>query len=69
MTLLILILIAIPVCILTILLWIFNDYQKYKKQNCSLLLLFLVLAATMQVLSTDNPQFFNTSNFIITQSY
>lgn len=69
MTLLILILIAIPVCILTILLWIFNDYQKYKKQNCSLLLLFLVLAATMQVLSTDNPQFFNTSDFIITQSY
>ncbi|RGX77858.1 hypothetical protein DXA68_14035 [Bacteroides stercorirosoris] len=69
MTLLILILIAIPVCILTILLWIFNDYQKYKKQNCSLLLLFLVLPATMQVLSTDNPQFFNTSNFIITQSY
>ncbi len=69
MTLLILILIAIPVCILTILLWIFNDYQKYKKQNCSLLLLFLVLTATMQVLSTDNPQFFNTSNFIITQSY
>jgi hypothetical protein len=55
MTLLILILIAIPVCILTILLWIFNDYQKYKKQNCSLLLLFLVLPATMQVLSTDNP--------------
>lgn len=69
MTLLILILIAIPVCILTILLWIFNDYQKYKKQNCSLLLLFLVLPATMQVLSTNNPQFFNTSNFIITQSY
>lgn len=69
MTLLILILIAIPVCILTILLWIFNDYQRYKKQNCSLLLLFLVLPATMQVLSTDNPQFFNTSDFIITQSY
>ncbi len=34
MTLLILILIAIPVCILTILLWIYNDYKKYKRQNC-----------------------------------
>lgn len=41
MTLLILILIAIPVCILTILLWIYNDYKKYKRQNCFLILLFL----------------------------
>ena len=40
MTLLILILIAIPVCILTILLWIYNDYKKYKRQNCFLILLF-----------------------------
>lgn len=64
-----LILIAIPVCILTILLWIFNDYQKYKRQNCSLLLLFLVLPATMEALSADKLQFFNTSNYIITQSY
>ena len=31
MTLLILILIAIPICILIILLWIYNDYRKYKK--------------------------------------
>ena len=43
MTLLILILIAIPVCILTILLWIYNDYKKYKRQNCFLILLFLAL--------------------------
>ena len=46
MTLLILILIAIPVCILTILLWIYNDYKKYKRQNCFLILLFLALPAT-----------------------
>ncbi len=41
MTLLILILIAIPICILIILLWIYNDYRKYKKQQSFLLLLFL----------------------------
>lgn len=46
MTFLIFILIAIPVCILTILLWIYNDYRKYKQQNCFLLLLFLALPAT-----------------------
>lgn len=46
MTILILILIAIPVCILTILLWLYNDYRKYKRQNCFLFLLFLALPAT-----------------------
>lgn len=53
MTLLILILIAIPVCILTILLWIYNDYKKYKRQNCFLILLFLALPATIQAQYTD----------------
>lgn len=53
MTLLILILIAIPVCILTILLWIYNDYKKYKRQNCISCLLFLALPATIQAQYTD----------------
>ncbi|WP_294612832.1 hypothetical protein [uncultured Bacteroides sp.] len=53
MTLLVLILIAIPVCILTILLWIYNDYRKYKRQHYSLILLFLALPATMQAQYID----------------
>lgn len=53
MTLLILILIAIPICILIILLWIYNDYRKYKKQHSFLLLLFWTLPATMQAQYVD----------------
>lgn len=53
MTVLVLILIAIPACILTILLWIYNDYRKYKKQHCFLLMLLLALPATMQAQYTD----------------
>lgn len=53
MTLLILILIAIPICILIILLWIYNDYRKYKKQQSFLLLLFWTLPATMQAQYVD----------------
>ena len=53
MTLLMLILIAIPVCILTILLWIYNDYRKYKRQHYSLILLFLALPATIQAQYID----------------
>lgn len=53
MSLLILILIAIPVCILAILLWMYNDYRKYKRQNCFLLLLFLALPATTHAQYVD----------------
>lgn len=53
MTLLTLILIAIPTCILIILLWIYNDYRKYKKQHGFLLLLFWALPAAMQAQYVD----------------
>lgn len=53
MTLLILILIAIPVCILIILLWIYNDYRKYRKRHSLLLLLFWALPATIQAQYID----------------
>lgn len=53
MTLLILILTAIPICILTILVWIYNDYRKYKKHHCFLLLLLLALPVSTYAQYTD----------------
>lgn len=54
MTLLILILIAIPVCILTILLWIYNDYKKVQKTE--LLLDFIVFGFTCHYTSSIHRQ-------------
>ena len=39
MTLTIYILIAIPICILTILIWAYFDYQKYKQEHHLIILL------------------------------
>ena len=39
MTLTIYILIAIPICILTILIWAYFDYQKYKREHHLIILL------------------------------
>ena len=41
MNLLTCILIAIPIGIIFIMLWIYNDYRKYKKKNKLAILLFL----------------------------
>lgn len=54
MTLLIFILIAIPISILIILLWIYNDYRKYKKQNNLIILFFLLFPATLSAQYVDN---------------
>ena len=42
MNLLTCILIAIPIGIIFIMLWIYNDYRKYKKKNKLAILLFLL---------------------------
>lgn len=46
MNLLTCILIAIPIGIVFIMLWIYNDYRKYKKKNKLVILLFLLFPTT-----------------------
>ena len=47
MNLLTCILIAIPIGIIFIMLWIYNDYRKYKKKNKLAILLFLLFPTTL----------------------
>lgn len=54
MTLLLLILIAIPASILAISLWIYIDYKKYKKQNNLIVLLLLLFPTTLSAQYIDN---------------
>lgn len=53
MTLLILILIVIAVGILTIPLWIYNDYRKYKKQNNLIIFLLFLFPTTVSAQYMD----------------
>lgn len=54
MTLLIFILIAFPVSALAILIWIYNDYRKYKKQNNLIIILLLLFPASLSAQYIDN---------------
>lgn len=54
MTLILLILIAIPISFLIILLWIYNDYRKYKRQNHLIIILFLLFPASLSAQYVDN---------------
>ena len=44
MTLTVYILIAIPICILAILIWTYFDYRKYKREHHLIILLVIVAA-------------------------
>ena len=54
MTLLLSILIAIPISILGILIWIYCDYRKYKRQNNLIIFLLLLFPATLSAQYVDN---------------
>ncbi len=54
MTLLIFILIFIPTGILAIVLWMYIDFRKYKKQNNLIILLFLMFPTTLSAQYVDN---------------
>lgn len=54
MTLLFLILIAIPAGILAILLWMYIDYKKYKKRHNLIVLLLLLFPTTLTAQYIDN---------------
>lgn len=54
MTLLIFILISIPVSILAILIWIYSDFKKYKRQNNLIILLFFLFPTTLCAQYVDN---------------
>lgn len=53
MNLLTCILIAIPIGIIFIMLWIYNDYRKYKKKNKLAILLFLLFPTTLSAQYVD----------------
>ncbi len=53
MNLLTCILIAIPIGIVFIMLWIYNDYRKYKKKNKLVILLFLLFPTTLSAQYVD----------------
>ncbi|WP_300700771.1 hypothetical protein [Bacteroides sp.] len=54
MTLLLFILIAIPISILGILIWIYYDYRKYKRQNNLIIFLFLLFPVSLSAQYVDN---------------
>lgn len=54
MTLIIYIFIAIPVCILAIIIWIYCDYKKYKRKNYLIVLLLLLNVMTINAQYIDN---------------
>lgn len=54
MTLLVFILIAIPVSILAISLWMYHDFKKYKRQNNLIILLLLLFPTTLSAQYIDN---------------
>lgn len=53
MNLLTCILITIPIGIIFIMLWIYNDYRKYKKKNKLAILLFLLFPTTLSAQYVD----------------
>ena len=53
MNLLTCILISIPIGIIFIMLWIYNDYRKYKKKNKLVILLFLLFPTTLSAQYVD----------------
>lgn len=53
MNLLALILLTIPVGIIFIMLWIYNDYRKYKKENKLIILLFFLFPTTLSAQYID----------------
>lgn len=53
MNLLTCILIAIPIGIIFIMLWIYDDYRKYKKKNKLAILLFLLFPTTLSAQYVD----------------
>ena len=53
MNLLTCILITIPIGIIFIMLWIYNDYRKYKKKNKLVILLFLLFPTTLSAQYVD----------------
>lgn len=54
MTILLFILIAIPLSILIILIWMFCDYRKYKRQNNLVILLLLLFPTTLYAQYADS---------------
>lgn len=56
MSLITCILIAIPVCILAIVLWTYCDYRKFKRKNCLIILLFLLSPMALRAQRIDNEQ-------------
>lgn len=54
MTLILLILIAIPISFLIILLWIYNDYRKYKRQNNLIIILLFLFPASLSAQYVDD---------------
>lgn len=54
MTLLLFILIAIPISILGILIWVYCDYRKYKRQHNLVILLFLLFPTTLSAQYIDS---------------
>lgn len=54
MTLLIFILITIPISILGILIWIYYDYRKYKRQNNLIIFISLLFPTTLSAQYVDN---------------
>ena len=54
MTLTIYILIAIPICILTILIWAYFDYQKYKQEHHLIILLSFLFPTLSHAQYVDN---------------
>jgi len=57
MNLLTCILIAIPIGIIFIMLWIYNDYRKYKKKNKLAILLFLLFPTTLSAQYVDAAKY------------
>ena len=56
MTLTIYILIAIPICILTILIWAYFDYQKYKQEHHLIILLSFLFPTLSHAQYVDNEK-------------
>lgn len=54
MTLLLFILITIPISILGILIWIYYDYRKYKRQNNLIIFLLFLIPTTLSAQYVDN---------------
>ena len=54
MTLTVYILIAIPICILAILIWTYFDYRKYKREHHLIILLSLLFPTLSHAQYIDN---------------